>query len=262
METVVAPVRNRTSWGAIFAGVFVALGTQLLLVMLGLAIGLGAIDPQSQNPFSGIGMGSVIWLFLSAIVSLFAGGYVAGRLAAVASRGDGGLNGAVVWALILVLSVFITGQGLAGIVGGVTSVVQQGASAASSGADQGLIEDLLRSSGLTEEPEVQTTEVPGQEAEQPAPPSEEGLTQDDAAKILSENTGLSEQEAQALLERGERAAGDVDIAAGARTAGEAVATYSSAAMWGAFLLFSFMLLAGIAGGAVGVKSQRRERVSV
>ncbi|TIX79823.1 MAG: PhnA-like protein, partial [Mesorhizobium sp.] len=42
---------NKVSWGAIFAGVVVALVTQVLLTMLGAGIGIATLDPGTgDNP--------------------------------------------------------------------------------------------------------------------------------------------------------------------------------------------------------------------
>src|SRR3954447_16227771 len=72
----------RISWGAIFAGAIIALATQLVLTLIGAAVGLATLDPATgQNP-SGttLGIGAAVWLVISSLVSLFLGGYVAGRL--------------------------------------------------------------------------------------------------------------------------------------------------------------------------------------
>jgi len=42
---------NRVSWGAIFAGVVIALVTQLILNLIGIAVGAATFDPASStNP--------------------------------------------------------------------------------------------------------------------------------------------------------------------------------------------------------------------
>jgi hypothetical protein len=52
---------RRISWGAVFAGVVVATAVQVLLTLLGVAIGLGTVNPmREQNPFAGIGVGTGI----------------------------------------------------------------------------------------------------------------------------------------------------------------------------------------------------------
>lgn len=72
--------------GAVFAGIVVTLALQLILGILGLAIGANSINPlQEQNPASGLGTGTVIWFAISTLLALFSGGWVAGRLAGIAS---------------------------------------------------------------------------------------------------------------------------------------------------------------------------------
>ena len=93
-------VVRRTSWGAIFAGAVVALVLQLLLTLLGIAVGSQAVEPtQEAAPLSGLGLGAGIWWVVSGIISLFAGGWVAGRLASFPRPLVGGLHGLVVWGL-------------------------------------------------------------------------------------------------------------------------------------------------------------------
>src|SRR5581483_7620504 len=50
----------RVSWGGIFGGVLVAVGTLLLLAALGVAVGVTAVDP-SQADASKLGTGAAIW---------------------------------------------------------------------------------------------------------------------------------------------------------------------------------------------------------
>lgn len=61
VETPVGPLK-RVSWGAVFARVVIAFVTMLALSLLGLAIGLGTIDPvEEQNPFAGLATGAAVW---------------------------------------------------------------------------------------------------------------------------------------------------------------------------------------------------------
>jgi hypothetical protein len=79
----VVSARRRISWGAIFAGVTVVLAVQLLLSMLGLGVSLSFVNPAEGNSpnTSSIGLGAGTWWGVSYLIALFAGGYVAGRLA-------------------------------------------------------------------------------------------------------------------------------------------------------------------------------------
>src|SRR5690606_15487636 len=72
--------RRRISWGAIFAGTVAALSVQLLLTLLGLSIGMWAVDPSAgQQGFQGLGIGAAIWALVSFIIALYVGGWIAGR---------------------------------------------------------------------------------------------------------------------------------------------------------------------------------------
>ncbi|RZM28322.1 MAG: hypothetical protein EOO88_09375, partial [Pedobacter sp.] len=89
---------KRISWSAIFAGVLVAIVTQMLLTLLGLGIGLGTVDPlEERNPVAGLGIGSAIWYIISSLLSLFVGGWVAGRLASAPRLFDGIIHGVLTW---------------------------------------------------------------------------------------------------------------------------------------------------------------------
>ena len=73
---------NRISWGAVLAGVMVALVTQLILNLIGIGIGAASFDPTSNANPSGstFSIAAGIWWALSGILAALAGGYTAGRL--------------------------------------------------------------------------------------------------------------------------------------------------------------------------------------
>ncbi|MBA2491115.1 MAG: hypothetical protein ACR2KU_03810 [Gammaproteobacteria bacterium] len=118
-------VVKRISWGAIIAGTLVALVIQMTLSMLGLGIGLGVMDPNAQA-LSGVGIGAGIWLVVSTLVSLYIGGFMAGRLAGIPAKGDGFLNGIVVWALATLLTLYLATSVVGGAISGVTGILGQG----------------------------------------------------------------------------------------------------------------------------------------
>ena len=75
---------NRISWGAVLAGVVVALVAQLILNMIGIRIGASTLDRgagAAENPSArGFSIGADIWVLISGIVGALAGGFAAGRL--------------------------------------------------------------------------------------------------------------------------------------------------------------------------------------
>ena len=117
-------VFKRISWGAVFAGLVVALVVQLSLSLLGLGIGIGSIDPAAeQNPASGLGTGALIWWIVSMLLSLFIGGWVAGRLAGMPTSFDSILHGILTWSLFTLLSFYLLTTAVGRIISGVGSVV-------------------------------------------------------------------------------------------------------------------------------------------
>jgi hypothetical protein len=70
------------SWGAIFAGAFVAVSLSLVLLTLGSGLGFASISPWSDRGLSAgaFTIASSIWLIVTQWLSAVAGGYIAGRL--------------------------------------------------------------------------------------------------------------------------------------------------------------------------------------
>jgi hypothetical protein len=127
--TVVAP-RDLVRWGPIAAGLVVAFTIFLLLTVLLVAIGAQAIRVGDPNVDEAAGIGGILTALI-ALVSFFIGGFVAGRAAAVNSRGAGLLNGFLVWGLGLLLVLLLAGMGLGGLLGSAGELFQQYRSAGS-----------------------------------------------------------------------------------------------------------------------------------
>ncbi len=128
------PFYRRISWGAIIAGTLIALVTMLVLNLLGIGIGLGSINPvQEANPFSGLGVGSIIWWVVSNLIAIFAGAYVAGKLAGVPLAGTSTMHGILSWCLYTLVSFYLLTSAVGSIISGVGSVVSNTLSAAGSG---------------------------------------------------------------------------------------------------------------------------------
>jgi hypothetical protein len=106
----------RISWGAIFAGAVVALAIQLVLTLIGGAIGLATLNPATGQSPNGttLGIGAAIWLVVSSLISLFAAGYVAGRLGGTF---NGWLHGLATWATVTTLTLLLLATAAGGLVG-------------------------------------------------------------------------------------------------------------------------------------------------
>lgn len=128
------PFYRRISWGAIIAGTLVALVTMLLLNLLGIGIGLGAINPMEEaSPFSGLGIGAIIWWVASNLIAVFAGGYVAAKMAGVPKTSTSTIHGILSWCLYTVVSFYILTTAVGSLISGVGSVISNTLSAAGSG---------------------------------------------------------------------------------------------------------------------------------
>ena len=97
-ENAILRAGRRISWGAIFAGVVIAVAVQLVMGILGTGIGLSMVDPTdgSTPGASGFGIGAGIYWLITTVIALGAGGYVAARMSGVTERFDALVHGLVV----------------------------------------------------------------------------------------------------------------------------------------------------------------------
>jgi hypothetical protein len=133
------------SWGAIFAGTFVALTVQVMLTLLGLAV--RAFNPVILQNTLTAGVGVDIWLIVSSIISLFVGGLVAGRMLGIRSPLHGSLHGLAVWGICTIFSLYMVGTALGMLIGGSTIIVARGINFLSSGlTGAGIMANTLNTS--------------------------------------------------------------------------------------------------------------------
>jgi len=113
---------NQASWGAIFAGVAVALAAQLILNMIGIGVGASTLNPgagASENPTAtGFSIGAAIWWTVAGIVAAAAGGYVSGRLSGKPKESTAGWHGLTSWALTTLVVFYLLSSAVGGIIGG------------------------------------------------------------------------------------------------------------------------------------------------
>lgn len=107
----VAPgsVRSRISWGAILAGVAVAVAIYSLLSMLGIAVGFTVSDEVDRST---LGTGAGVWAFIALLIALFVGGWVTTQCTSGETRTEAVLYGVVLWATTSVVLLWLTTMGL------------------------------------------------------------------------------------------------------------------------------------------------------
>lgn len=241
---------HRVSWGAVTAGVLLAIMTQILLGLLGLAIGLSVYNPGEGAP-QGIGVGSGIWLALSTIISVFIGAWGTSWWANDPFRKDGILHGVLTWSLFMVVTMALIGMGIGTLFGGAVNILSSsitGAATRPVGVEMTAerIQDRLGLMRLESTPVAEnlsntvttTPEVRRRVAERIAAGDNAG-----ASRILQENTGLTAAQAN-------------QVVAEARTEApqEAAAGTVTKTAWWTFVTALLSLIAAAIGGRIGCKN--------
>jgi hypothetical protein len=115
----VSEFSDRVHWGAIIAGLVIAISSQLLLSALGAALGFtniaGSGAPRSNA--GGVAEAVGIWTIISLFVSLFIGGWVTARASGSINKSTAALNGAILWATTLAISSWLVASGVSGAFG-------------------------------------------------------------------------------------------------------------------------------------------------
>ena len=104
----VMSVGTRVSWGAVLAGVVVALAVYVTLNLLAFAIGISTIDQMSTRTFA---VSAAVVSTFCLLVALFVGGCVASTSTVGEERSEAMTYGVLVWATTLLL-LLATGTGL------------------------------------------------------------------------------------------------------------------------------------------------------
>lgn len=123
-------ITSQARWGAIIAGVVVALAVLCFLHLLGLAIGVSIIDLSDAEVIGeGFGIGVVIWSILSWCAALFLGAMLAAWLSGEGDEAVGLLNGVTLWAVTSLLVMVLAISGLTSLVSGTFSLASSTVSA-------------------------------------------------------------------------------------------------------------------------------------
>ena len=109
------------SWGGIWGGVLIGVGLLFLLTALGLALGVTAVDPNSDN--SSLGMGAAVWAGISLLLALYIAGMASTRIGAIFDKTTGMFEGTLVWVLSLLVIVYLAGSGIGLVAGGAFKLI-------------------------------------------------------------------------------------------------------------------------------------------
>ncbi len=141
------------AWSAIVAGSLVAIAVGLVLAILALGLGLGAVDVVSgEDADAGTVTGAVgVWWTVSALLSLFVGGWVAGRIAGGPFVPGGVFVAILVWALVTLASLYILTTAVSTVLGGPLAVATDSVYAVLRDAEVQAGVDVAPIEGLPEE---------------------------------------------------------------------------------------------------------------
>lgn len=270
---------RRISWGALFAGLVVALAIQLLLSLLGIAIGMASIEPVTEeNPMQNFGIATGIYWLISTAIAVFAGGWTAGRLAGMPTPLDSILHGAVTWALFALFTIWLSTSAVGGILTGVgnmlgsilqtagqgiSKVMQSGTGQQGGQMNWNQIESEINQF-LTQQKNPQDTQVSAQQASREIQQiarkvfsGQQGNRQvntQELVDVLAQRTEMSRQEAQRVVDQWGQQVAQMDTQEleqkAERTAKDVKSAIGSAAIW-MFVWLLITLVAGAVGGKVG-----------
>ena len=257
---------NRVAWGAIFAGVVLALIVQVLLTMLGAGIGIATLDPgTADNPdASTFSLSAGIWYAVSGIIAAFVGGYTAARASGRTVPTTGAWHGLTTWAVstLLVLYLLTTTigslvggvfSGVASAVGGVGQTVAQSAAPMLAEANPlEAIERQVRATGT--DPEALNNAAVNAIRQLLMGEGDPEQARQQAAQALAEARGIPVEQAQQQVAAFEQQYQET-VAQAEQTATEAADTAASAISTGALAAFVALVLGAIAawfGGRSGV----------
>lgn len=152
-------VGNNISWSAILAGLVTFIALSILFSLIGAAIGLGVTDLTAAKPLEGVGMGLIIWSIISLIISLAAGGYVAGYTANRA----GILHGFLTWAVGVIAALVLATSAVTGAFNTVGAMLGMAGNAVADSASTigGTVADLSQASfdKITENLNLDTSDL-------------------------------------------------------------------------------------------------------
>lgn len=118
------------SWSAILGGVLLTMAIHSVLILIGFSLGMASLDLDDGSSFNAelFSWSSSIWYLLSVVLSLFAGGYVAGRFSGNINQFSGVFNGLMVWALGSFITLYLVTSGVGQATKGVGKALNYGVS--------------------------------------------------------------------------------------------------------------------------------------
>jgi hypothetical protein len=255
---------------------------QIMFTLLGAAIGFSTINPlQEQNPTEGLALGSGIWLLVSALISVWVGACVAGRLSGGPRRADGMLHGIVTWSVATFAAWYLLATATGALLGGAGALLGNVLSLGNTPAGekamatQGPLRGIVPQAANLLPPTGRTEVQPAQLAQLAKEDPEVGVAlarmeanggaakatqdRDQVVQMLVNKHNMNQQEAANLVSQWDQQAQQLENQASqkARQAGQTAAHgISKGALW-AFIALILGMLVSAWGGWAGAASVPR-----
>lgn len=244
------PYFSAIRWGAIIAGVVSGSASYLLLTLLGVAVGLTAIDPNAVEPVGRVPLATGIWTGISMLVGAFIGGYVAGHMSGLSRSIDGMLHGFVAWGVTTLLYAVLATTAVGALLGGTFKILAQGLQAGATAttqtaAGQNILDQLAGA--------VSGQGGQGQISPQVLSSVQQAIQAGDrqsAINIMVNEMGIERDRATQMVDKMSSVLQQTNPREVASQATDALATTS----WWLFIGLLLSLALGIAGGAAGVRA--------
>jgi hypothetical protein len=94
-------IRHRgISWGAVIGAATIALSIQAMLSLLGVGISAAVANPaNTAQPLAPLGIGTLVWMCVSGLISFGIGGFIAGSMSSRWHSCGGAGHGLLVWSV-------------------------------------------------------------------------------------------------------------------------------------------------------------------
>jgi hypothetical protein len=241
--------------------VVIAIVVQLLLSMLGGAIGLAVVNPtESGNPTgTTAAIVATIWWTLSGILAAWAGGVTAGRLSDLPGTVNAAWHGLIAWAVTTLVVFWLLASAVGGVLGGafsllggIASTATQAASSAApavaAAADpfSGIEASLNDTLGVKDPAAGRAAVTSFIRSAFTADQADAQASMDQAADALARATGTTPDDAKKKLADW-KAQYDKTVAAAKQKAADAANTARKAAASAAILGFVALVFGALAG---------------
>jgi hypothetical protein len=257
MDTVLL---KRVTWGAVFAGIVVALVVQLLLNLLGLGVGLSTVGVHAaDNPDAGsFSLAAAIWWIVAGIIAAFIGGLVAGRMSGRPLRSTAGWHGLIAWAGTTLVIAWAVAASVGGLLGGAFNTLGGVGAAAGDGATAlvqsehpfaAIQQDVQRATGVNDPRAASAAVMDYLKSATTEDPAEAQAARGEAVASLARAANITPEEANARLTNWEGQYKQVE--AKARQAAEVTRKAVAQASIYGFIALVLGGIAGWIGGMVG-----------